>query len=73
VKKYDYLAMGQGAVVGIAIWELYHLIIMPIMHTVPDVWDQPFQEHLSEFFVHIVWMMTIELVRKHFVYLYKLN
>ena len=48
-------------------------IIMPIMHTVPAVWDQPFQEHLSEFFGHIVWMMTIELVRQHFVYRYKLN
>lgn len=42
--------MGQGAVFGIAIWVLFHLIIMPIMHTVPAVWDQPFQEHLSEFF-----------------------
>nr|WFO04303.1 DUF1440 domain-containing protein [Staphylococcus aureus] len=73
VKKYAYLAMGQGAVFGIAIWVLFHLIIMPIMHTVPAVWDQPFQEHLSEFFGHIVWMMTIELVRQHFVYRYKLN
>ncbi|HDG5453529.1 YagU family protein [Staphylococcus aureus] len=73
VKKYAYLAMGQGAVFGIAIWVLFHLIIMPIMHTVPAVWDQPYQEHLSEFFGHIVWMMTIELVRQHFVYRYKLN
>ncbi|MBS3464315.1 DUF1440 domain-containing protein, partial [Staphylococcus aureus] len=45
----------------------------PIIHTVPAMWDQPFQEHLSEFFGHIVWMMTIELVRQHFVYRYKLN
>ena len=29
--------MGQGAVFGIAIWVLFHLIIMPIMHTVPAV------------------------------------
>ncbi len=35
--------MGQGAVFGIAIWVLFHLIIMPIMHTVPAVWDQPFK------------------------------
>ncbi|SUK64842.1 integral membrane protein [Staphylococcus aureus] len=73
VKKYAYLAMGQGAVFGIVIWVLFHLIIMPIMHTVPAVWDQPFQEHISELFGHVVWMMTIELVRQHFVYRYKLN
>ncbi len=37
VKKYAYLAIGQGAVFGIAIWVYFRLIIMPIMHTVPAV------------------------------------
>ncbi len=58
--------MGQGAV----FWYRYLGIIPPYHYAesrtpVPAVWDQPFQEHLSEFFGHIVWMMTIELVRQH--------
>ncbi|MDU5214001.1 MAG: DUF1440 domain-containing protein, partial [Staphylococcus epidermidis] len=28
--------------------------------------NQPFSEHLSEFFGHIVWMMVIEMVRRYF-------
>ncbi len=73
VKKYAYMAMGQGAVFGIVIWVLFHLIIMPIMHTVPAPWNQPFQENLSELFGHIVWMMTIDLVRQLFVHRYQLD
>ncbi|WP_460994135.1 DUF1440 domain-containing protein, partial [Staphylococcus aureus] len=34
VTKYAYLALGHGAVFGIAIWVLFPLIIMPFMHTV---------------------------------------
>ena len=27
-------------------------------------WDQPFGEHFSEFFGHIIWMWSIEVVRR---------
>ncbi len=73
VKKYAYLAIGQGAVFGIAIWYYSTLslcqscilyLLCGINHT---------KSICSEFFGHIVWMMTIELVRQHFVYRYKLN
>ncbi|UXR86814.1 YagU family protein [Staphylococcus felis] len=73
VKKYAYMAMGQGAVFGIAVWILFHLIIMPITHTVPAIWNQPFHEHLSELFGHIVWMITIDYVRQLFIYRYQLD
>ncbi|MBI5974833.1 DUF1440 domain-containing protein [Staphylococcus sp. H16/1A] len=44
---------------------------MPITHTVPAMWNQPFQEHLSELFGHIVWMITIDYVRQLFLFKYQ--
>ena len=72
VKKYAYLAMGQGAVL-VLLFGYYSTLSLCQSCILYLLWDQPFQEHLSEFFGHIVWMMTIELVRQHFVYRYKLN
>lgn len=37
---------------------------MPALGTVPAPWDQPWQEHVSEFFGHIIWMWSIEIVRR---------
>lgn len=68
VKKYAAVAMGYGAVFGVIVWVFFHLILMPLMHTVPAPWNQPFHEHLSEFFGHIVWMMTIEGARQLYFY-----
>lgn len=65
--------MGYGAVFGIVIWVFFHLILMPLMHTVPAPWNQPFQEHLSELFGHIVWMMTIEGARQLYFISINLN
>ncbi|ARJ50829.1 YagU family protein [Staphylococcus lutrae] len=64
VQKYATLAIGKGALFGVLIWILFHLILMPGLHTVPAAWNQPFQEHFSELFGHIVWMMTIDGVRR---------
>ena len=65
-KKYTKITLGYGALFGIVIWIVFHLILMPMMHVVPNAFDQPFSEHLSEFFGHIVWMMVIEMVRRYF-------
>ncbi|UXR68915.1 DUF1440 domain-containing protein [Staphylococcus sp. IVB6246] len=68
VKRYAKVAMGYGSVFGIVVWIGFHLILMPLMHVVPSMFDQPFHEHVSEFLGHIVWMMVIELVRRYYIY-----
>ena len=65
-KKYTKITLGYGALFGIIIWIAFHLIIMPIMQVVPSPFEQPFAEHISELFGHIVWMMVIEMVRRYF-------
>ncbi|MCD8915374.1 DUF1440 domain-containing protein [Staphylococcus simulans] len=67
-KKYSWIYAGYGAVFGIIVLIGFHLVLMPLIQTVPAPWDQPFHEHLSELFGHIVWMMTIELVRRYAIY-----
>lgn len=37
---------------------------MPVFGIVPAPWDQPMAEHLSEAFGHIVWLWSIEIVRR---------
>ncbi|MFD1471637.1 YagU family protein [Companilactobacillus mishanensis] len=58
--------MGQGTVYGIVIWIAFHLLIMPLMGTVPAVWNQPLSEHFSEALGHAVWAWTIEVFRRDF-------
>lgn len=53
------ITLWQGAVYGIVIWILFHLLLMPAMGTVPAAWNQPFDEHFSEFFGHIIWAWSI--------------
>ena len=54
--------LGEGALYGIIIWFLWHILLMPINRTVPQPWKQPFSEHFSEFFGHIVWAWSIAAV-----------
>lgn len=61
---YPRIKLWQGAAFGIAIWVVFHLVLMPAMGTVPAPWDQPFGEHFSELFGHAVWMWIIEIVRR---------
>lgn len=68
VEYFSKLSMGYGSIFGIAVWIVFHLIVMPIMHVVPSAFQQPMQEHISELFGHILWMMVIEFVRRYFVY-----
>ncbi|WP_225321453.1 YagU family protein [Rhizosphaericola mali] len=64
VEKWAIIKVWGGAAFGIVVFVLFHEIIMPIMGVVPAPWNQPWQEHLSEFFGHIVWFWTIEIVRR---------
>lgn len=53
------VALWQGAAYGIFLWILWHIIIMPAFGTIPAPWNQPLDEHISEFFGHIVWAWSI--------------
>ena len=54
----------QGAAFGIVVYVAFHVVLMPLMGTVPAPWDQPFAEHFSEFFGHIIWLWVIEVFRR---------
>lgn len=56
--------MWQGAVFGIIVYVVFHVVLMPAMGIVPAPWNQPALEHVSEFFGHIVWLWAIEVVRR---------
>ncbi|KQB83854.1 YagU family protein [Corynebacterium oculi] len=58
------IKMWQGAVFGVVIFVAFHVVLMPLIGVVPAPWDQPAAEHFSEFFGHIVWMWSIEIVRR---------
>lgn len=53
------VAMWQGTVYGLVIWFMWHVIIMPLMKTVPSALKQPFSEHFSEILGHMVWGWSI--------------
>lgn len=63
-EKYPKIKLWQGAAFGLFVWVFFHIIVMPLMGTVPAPWDQPWQEHFSEAFGHIIWMWSIEIVRR---------
>ena len=58
------IKLWQGAAFGIVVYVGFHVILMPLMGTVPAPWDQPFAEHFSEFFGHIIWLWVIEIFRR---------
>lgn len=58
----------NGALFGIVVYLLFHVIGLPLLGTIPSPLAQPWQEHLSELFGHIIWAWSIDLVR---VYLYQ--
>ena len=54
----------QVALYGIVLYFAFHVVIMPLMGTVPAPWDQPFAEHFSEFFGHAFCFWLMEIVRR---------
>lgn len=63
-EKFPQITLWQGAAFGVVVWIGFHLILMPIMGTVPAMWDQPFGEHFSELFGHAFWLWIMELCRR---------
>ena len=59
------ITLWQGAVYGIVLFIFFHVLLMPIMGTVPAPWDQPWQEHFSEFWGHIIWTWSMEITRRN--------
>ena len=58
----------QGAAFGILVYVGAHVVVMPLLGWAsnPFPWvagAQTWSEHVSEFFGHIVWMWSIEIVR----------
>lgn len=58
------IKLWQAAAFGLFIWVFFHILLMPAMGTVPAPWDQPWQEHFSEALGHVIWMWSIEIVRR---------
>lgn len=63
-ERYPIIKLWQGAVFGLFLWIFFHVLLMPLMGTVPAPWDQPWQEHFSEAFGHVIWLWSIEIVRR---------
>lgn len=62
-ERFKWITTGYGALYGIIIYILFHVIIMPAIGTIPSPADQPWEEHLSELFGHIIWAWSIEIIR----------
>ena len=63
-ERFPQIKLWQGAAFGIVVYVGFHVILMPLMGTVPAPWNQPFAEHFSEFFGHIIWLWVIEVFRR---------
>ena len=59
IQKWTQVAMWQGAIYGLVLWVVWHVVLMPALGTVPAPWDQPLTEHFSEIFGHMVWGWSI--------------
>lgn len=63
------IKLWQGAAFGLLVWIGFHLILMPLMGTVPSPFPwveggQSWAEHFSEALGHVVWLWSIEIVRR---------
>ena len=63
------IKMWQGAVFGIVVYIGAHVVVMPLLGWAPNPFPwvagaQTWSEHFSEFFGHIVWLWSIEIVRR---------
>lgn len=63
-ERFPKIKLWQGAMFGLVVWVVFHLLLMPALGTVPAPWDQPWQEHFSEALGHVIWMWSIEIVRR---------
>lgn len=59
VQYWRRIAWFEGAAYGVALWFIFHLIILPAIGNVPPMWGQPPTELFSECFGHIAWAWAI--------------
>lgn len=57
-----WIKVGHGIPFGIAVWDAFHVKLMPALGTVPPADEQPVEEHVSEILGHAIWMWTIDEV-----------
>lgn len=57
------IKLWQGAAYGLVIWAAFHVILLPLLGTVPPPWEQPFAEHFSEIFGHMFVFWLVEVTR----------
>jgi putative membrane protein len=55
-----WIKKGHGVPFGLAVWDIFHVRLMPLLGTVPAAKDQPVEEHVSEILGHALWMWTID-------------
>lgn len=63
------IKLWQGAAFGFLAWIFFHVLLMPITGLVPSPFPwvpggQTWEEHFSECFGHILWVWSIEVVRR---------
>jgi putative membrane protein len=63
-EKYPQIKLWQGVAYGLVIWFAWHIVLMPLLGTIPAPWNQPWQEWFSEIVGHAAWMWVIELTRR---------
>ena len=66
---YKSITLWQGAAFGLLVWVGAHLVLMPLTGTVPSPFPwvaggQTWAEHFSEALGHVIWLWSIELVRR---------
>ncbi len=66
---YPGIKLWQGAAFGILVYVGAHVVVMPILGWAPNPFPwvagaQTWSEHFSEFFGHIIWLWSIEVVRR---------
>lgn len=59
IQKWKQVGIGQGAIYGLALWVIWHVVLMPLFGTTPAPWDMPFEEHFSEILGHAIWGWSI--------------
>nr|WP_204398413.1 YagU family protein [Arcanobacterium pluranimalium] len=63
-ERFPQIKLWQGVAFGVGIWVVFHVVLMPLMGTVPAPWNQPWQEHFSEILGHAIWLWVIEIFRR---------
>lgn len=58
------IKLWQGSLYGLFLWFAFHVVLMPLLGTVPAPWDQPIAEHLSEIFGHMFCFWLMEVTRR---------